>query len=70
MATKKVVQKVKVQEAAPKFDAVTIVKSDRYKQYAVLLDAILEPGKEYTHEEVQALIQAELNRPIKVEINK
>lgn len=60
----------KTQEAAPKFDAVTIVKSERYKQYAALLDAILEPGKEYTHEEVQALIQTELDRPVKIEINE
>lgn len=60
----------KTQEAAPKFDAVTIVKSERYKQYAVLLDAILEPGKEYTHEAVQSLIQTELDRPVKVEINE
>lgn len=60
----------KTQEAAPKFDAATLVKSERYKQYAVLLDAILEPGKEYTHEEVQALIQTELDRPVEVEINE
>lgn len=52
------------------FDGVTIVKSDEYGRYADLLCAHLEHGKLYTHEEVKAIIEKELARPVVKDINE
>ena len=53
-----------------RFDALTIVTSERYKEYANLLDTILEPGKEYSYEEIDKLIKKSLANPVKVEVNE
>ena len=53
-----------------RFDALTIVTSERYKEYANLLDTILEPNKEYSYEEIDKLIKKALATPVKVEINE
>lgn len=53
-----------------RFDGETIVKSERYKEYANLLDSILEPDKEYSFGEIDALIKKTLANPVKVEVNE
>lgn len=53
-----------------RFDALTIVTSERYKEYANLLDTILEPDKEYSHDEIDKLIKKSLANPVKVEVNE
>ena len=53
-----------------RFDALTIVTSDRYKEYANLLDTILEPDKEYSFDEIDKLLKKTLTTPVKVEVNK
>lgn len=53
-----------------RFDGETIVKSERYKEYANLLDTILEPDKEYSYEEIDKLIKKSLANPVKVEVNE
>lgn len=53
-----------------RFDALTIVTSERYKEYANLLDTILEPDKEYSYEEIDKLIKKSLANPVKVEVNE
>ena len=53
-----------------RFDALTIVTSERYKEYANLLDTILEPNKEYSHDEIDKLIKKALANPVKVEVNE
>lgn len=53
-----------------RFDALTIVTSERYKEYANLLDTILEPDKEYSYEEIDKLIKKSLATPVKVEVNE
>lgn len=57
-------------ETLARFDGETIVKSERYRQYANLLDTLLEPDKAYSHDEIQAILDKELKRPVKVEINQ
>ena len=63
MATKKVAK-------VDRFDAVTIVQSERYKEYANMLDTILEPDTEYSLEEVDKLLNAALATLVRVEINE
>ena len=53
-----------------RFDGETIVKSERFKEYANLLDSILEPDKEYSHDEIDKLIKKALANPVKVEVNE
>ncbi len=53
-----------------RFDALTIVTSERYKEYANLLDTILEPNKEYSYDEIDKLIKKSLANPVKVEVNE
>ena len=53
-----------------RFDALTIVTSERYKEYANLLDTILEPDKEYSYDEIDKLIKKSLATPVKVEVNE
>lgn len=52
------------------FDGVTIVKSDEYGRYADLLATVLEKDKMYTHDEVKAILEKELARPVVKDINK
>lgn len=53
-----------------RFDGETIVKSERYKEYANLLDSILEPDKEYSFDEIDKLLKKTLATPVKVELNE
>ena len=53
-----------------RFDALTVVTSERYKEYANLLDTILEPNKEYSYDEIDKLIKKALATPVKVEVNE
>lgn len=52
------------------FDPVTIVTSDKYKRYANLLDAVLEHDKQYTHEEIEEIIENTLNQKVTREVNE
>lgn len=51
------------------FDPVTIVTSEKYKRYANLLDAVLEHDKQYTHEEIEKIIENTLNQKVMCEVN-
>lgn len=46
------------------FDAVTIVKSKKYRRYADLLCGELEEGRQYTHADIDKIIQGALTRPV------
>ena len=48
------------------FDGVTIVKSDTYKEYRDLLDAKLENGVEYSHDDIKKILDKELTRNVNV----
>lgn len=52
-----------------KFDAVTIVKSKKYRRYADLLCCELEEGKQYTHADIDRIIQGALPRPVVRTVN-
>ena len=52
-----------------KFDAVTIVKSKKYRRYADVLCCELEEGKQYSHTEIDAIIQRALTRPVVRTVN-
>lgn len=47
----------------PTFTPEVIIASDRFKQYADLIAAVIE-DREYSIEEVEALLQDTLNKPI------
>ena len=51
------------------FDAVTIVKSKKYRRYADLLCCELEEGKQYTHADIDKIIQGALSRPVVRTVN-
>lgn len=51
-----------------RFDAVTIVTSEEYKQYRDLLHSQLEEGRLYTRSEIKKLIDKALNKPVKKDI--
>lgn len=53
---------------APTFSPEVIMASDRFKQYADLIAAVIE-NREYSIEEVEQLIQDTLNKPIVETIN-
>lgn len=53
---------------APTFTPEVIMTSDRFKQYADLIAAVIE-NREYSIEEVEQLIQDTLNKPIVETIN-
>ena len=55
--------------AKAKFDAVTIVKSKKYRRYADVLCCELEEGKQYSHTEIDAIIQRALTRPVVRTVN-
>lgn len=48
---------------APTFSPEVIIASDRFKQYADLIAAVIE-DREYSIEEVEALLQNTLNKPV------
>lgn len=52
-----------------KFDAVTIVKSKKYRRYADLLCGELEEGRQYTHADIDKIIQGALSRPVVRTVN-
>lgn len=54
-----------VEETAPvpTFTPEVIIASERFKQYADLIAAVIE-DREYSIEEVEALLQDTLNKPI------
>lgn len=53
---------------SPTFTPEVIMASDRFKQYADLIAAVIE-NREYSIEEVDKLIQDTLNKPIVETIN-
>lgn len=48
---------------APTFTPEVIIASDRFKQYADLIAAVIE-DREYSIEEVEALLQDTLTKPV------
>lgn len=65
--TNEVVNEVN-ETTAPTFSPEVIMASDRFKQYADLIAAVIE-NREYSIEEVEQLIQDTLNKPIVETIN-
>lgn len=61
--TNAVVSETNEETAAPTFTPEVIIASDRFKQYADLIAAVIE-DREYSIEEVEALLQDTLNKPI------
>ena len=59
------VNEVNEETAAPAatFSPEVIIASDRFKQYADLIAAVIE-DREYSIEEVEALLQDTLNKPV------
>lgn len=53
---------------SPTFTPEVIMASDRFKQYADLIAAVIE-NREYSIDEVEQLIQDTLNKPIVETIN-
>lgn len=53
---------------APTFSPEVIMASERFRQYADLIAAVIE-NREYSIEEVEQLIQDTLNKPIVETIN-
>ena len=62
------VEEVVNETTAPTFSPEVIMASDRFKQYADLIAAVIE-NREYSIEEVEQLIQDTLNKPIVETIN-
>lgn len=60
-----VVNEVSVENTTPvpTFSPEVIISSDRFKQYADLIAAVIE-DREYSIEEVEALLQDTLNKPV------
>lgn len=52
-----------VTATAPTFTPEVIIASERFKQYADLIAAVIE-DREYSIEEVEALLQDTLNKPV------
>lgn len=57
-----------VETTAPTFTPEVIIASERFRQYADLIAAVIE-DREYSIEEVEQLIQDTLNKPIVETIN-
>ena len=51
------------------YNAVTIVKSKKYRRYADLLCCELEEGQQYTHADIDKIIQGALSRPVVRTVN-
>lgn len=58
-----------VNEPIERFDAITIVKSEKYKQFRDLLCIELDEDKLYSHDEIKNIIEKALARPVQKEIN-
>lgn len=56
---------IAVEETAPvpTFTPEVIISSDKFKQYADLIAAVIE-DREYSIEEIEALLQDTLNKPV------
>lgn len=65
--TNEVVNEVN-ETTAPTFTPEVIMASERFRQYADLIAAVIE-NREYSIEEVEQLIQDTLNKPIVETIN-
>lgn len=65
--TNEVVNEVN-ETTAPTFSPEVIMASERFRQYADLIAAVIE-NREYSIEEVEQLIQDTLNKPIVETIN-
>nr|DAD62205.1 MAG TPA: hypothetical protein [Caudoviricetes sp.] len=63
--TDEVVENEVVENTAPvaTFSPEVIISSDRFKQHADLIAAVIE-DREYSIEEVEALLQDTLNKPV------
>ena len=57
------VNEVNEEATAPTFTPEVIIASERFKQYADLIAAVIE-DREYSIEEVEALLQDTLTKPI------
>lgn len=57
-----------VENTAPTFSPEVIMASERFRQYADLIAAVIE-NREYSIEEVEQLIQDTLHKPIVETIN-
>lgn len=66
-AVEEVVSEVN-ETTAPTFTPEVIMASERFRQYADLIAAVIE-NREYSIEEVEQLIQDTLNKPIVETIN-
>lgn len=66
-AVEEVVNEVN-ETTAPTFSPEVIMASDRFRQYADLIAAVIE-NREYSIEEVEQLIQDTLHKPIVETIN-
>lgn len=51
------------ENTTPTFSPEVIISSDRFKQYADLIAAVIE-DREYSIEEIEALLQDTLNKPV------
>lgn len=57
-------------EMVPVYDGVSIVTSERYQEYANMLDTVLEPDVMYSHDDIDKILKKELKRKVVVEINE
>lgn len=48
-----------------RFDALTIIQSDKYKRYADLLSLFLNDDELYSHDEIESILNRALNTPVK-----
>ena len=58
-----VINEVTTTAPVPTFTPEVTIASDRFKQYADLIAAVIE-DREYSIEEVEALLQDTLNKPV------
>ena len=58
-----VINEVTATTPVPTFSPEVIIASERFKQYADLIAAVIE-DREYSIEEVEALLQDTLNKPV------
>lgn len=61
-------QSAQTSATAETFDAVTIVKSDTYRQHVDILCAELEEDKQYSHDDIKKIIDKALARPVQKDI--
>ena len=61
--TEEVVTNAVSENTTPTFTPEVIIASDRFRQYADLIAAVIE-NREYSIEEVEDLLQETLNKPV------